>query len=97
MLYRCNFEYLKHYRLWDEEVVVYHPPSGSTHRLNILAHDLLRLLDTPKSEEKLTELLTQCYAENTKAELSSAIATTLNFLLESGLLHKQPESTVQSQ
>lgn len=85
-MYSLNFDYIANSRLMGDNAVCYHPPSGSTHKINILSHDILSNLASSSTIQSLKATLSNLYPDNSEEELETAIINTLKFLEESDLI-----------
>ena len=91
-LWRVPHASALHWREWDGEFVVYHEPSGDTHRLNTLAARVLHLLIAEEmSQETLTARLVGNDGEQTPdlrdgEEPRAVLVDLLHRLAELGLI-----------
>ena len=91
-LWRVPHSSALRWREWDGEFVVYHEPSGDTHRLNALAARVLHLLIAEGlSQATLTARLLRSDSAQTPelrdcVEPTAVVADLLNRLAELGLI-----------
>lgn len=79
------------WRIWDQQVVVFHPPSGDTHILNPLAAEALRHLgDGPASAGQLTEHIAALFELQADGELHRQMEQCLTQFAELGLIEPAP-------
>jgi PqqD family protein of HPr-rel-A system len=80
------------WRTWDDEHVVFHPPSGDTHLLNDFTAEVLRALEEcPATESELTQLLSAACTTPHESDLREQINNVLGRFHELGLIEQATE------
>jgi PqqD family protein of HPr-rel-A system len=76
-------------RVWDDEVVIYHPESGDTHLLNPAAAEMLQVLEQgPASSKALSEHIATRFDVPLDEKLRDQVEETLTGLGRVGLIKK---------
>ena len=66
------------WRIWEEQTIIYHPPSGDTHCLNPLAAAVLRRIE---QQPVATQQLVQAVFQTLEMEVTSSLEQQVQMLL----------------